>query len=208
MAEAQISCESNKQLFASYCHRDQEIVHKIADELTKVNYKIWIDRDLIEGNMLLPDIQNGIEISHLIICFISKTYCDSQNCMNEITLAYNQKKKILPIMLDDYFKVEKKGIKFMISQINSFYAFKQPDTFSPWNNNHFEKLKGTIFQLLSEICPTCSKKIKNEKLGLCPMNSIVKDLNATTGEKSADIKSNDIFEGIINILFKKYHNLI
>jgi uncharacterized protein with NAD-binding domain and iron-sulfur cluster len=208
MGEAERSCETKKHLFVSYSHSNKDIVHRVADELIKLNYKIWIDRDLTEGHMLFADIQNGIEISHLIICFISKTYCDSQNCMNEITLAYNQKKKILPIMLDDYFKVEKKGIKFMISQINSFYAFKQPDTFSPWNNNHFEKLKGTIFQLLSEICPTCSKKIKNEKLGLCPMNSIVKDLNATTGEKSADIKSNDIFEGIINILFKKYHNLI
>jgi hypothetical protein len=103
MAEAQISCESNKQLFASYCHRDQEIVHKIADELTKVNYKIWIDRDLIQGNMLFTDIQNGIEISHIVVCFISKNDCDSRDCMDEITLASIQKKKILPIMLDEYF---------------------------------------------------------------------------------------------------------
>jgi uncharacterized protein with NAD-binding domain and iron-sulfur cluster len=198
MGEAERSCETKKHLFVSYSHSNKEIVHRVADELIKLNYKIWIDRDLTEGHMLFADIQNGIEISHLIICFISKTYCDSQNCMNEITLAYNQKKKILPIMLDDYFKVEKKGIKFMISQINSFYAFKQPDTFSPWNNNHFEKLKGTIFQLLSEICPTCSKKIKNEKLGLCPINSNVIYRNKRIGVKSTGIKSKDIFEGILN----------
>jgi hypothetical protein len=209
MAQAQRSCETEKQFFLSYCHSNKEIVHKVADELIKINCKIWIDRDLTEGHMLFADIQNGIEISHLVICFISKTYCDSQNCMNEITLAYNQKKKILPIMLDDYFKVEKKGIKFMISQINSFYAFKQPDTLSPWNNNHFEKLKGTIFQLLSEICPTCSREIKNEKLGLKSMNSFVNDKKKPTveiptveksnvdkpsGTKTALIKP-DIFEG-------------
>jgi hypothetical protein len=97
MAEAQ-NCETKKQLFVSYCHSDKEIVHRVADELKKLNYKIWIDRDLIEGNMLLPDIQNGIEIYHIVICFISKNYCKSQTCMDEITYARNQKKEILPIM--------------------------------------------------------------------------------------------------------------
>jgi hypothetical protein len=96
-------------------------------------------------------------------------------------------------MLDDYFKVEQEGIQLMISRINSFYAFKQPDTFSPWNNNHFEKLKGTIFQLLSEICPICSKKIKSEKPGLNSMNSFLNDENKPTAGKT--IKSKDIFEG-------------
>jgi hypothetical protein len=202
MAEAQGNCESKKQLFVSYCHSNKEIVHRVADELIKLNYKIWIDRDLIQGNILFADIKKGIKISHIIICFISKTYCYSQNCMNEITYAYNKNKKILPLMLDDYFKVEQEGIKLIISQINSFYAFKQPDTFSPWNSNHFEKLKGTIFQLLSEICPICSKEMKNEKLGVFSMNSLVNDENKLTGEKPAGIISKDIFEGILNLLFK------
>jgi len=202
MTEAKSSCVSKKQLFFSYCHSNKEIVHRVADELIKLNYRIWIDRDLIEGHMLFADIQNGIENSHLVICFISEYYCNSQNCMNEITLAYNQKKKILPIMLDDYFKQEQKGIKFMISQINSFYAFKQPNTFSPWANNHFEKLKETIFQLLTEICPTCSNKIQNEKQGLCTMNSIDNIKNNPASEKPASIKFKDIFEGTLSRLFK------
>jgi hypothetical protein len=185
MAEAHRSCDTKNQLFVSYSHSNKEIVHKIADELTKINYKIWIDRDLCEGHMLFADIQKGIENSHIVICFISKNYCNSENCKDEIFHARNKKKKILPIMLDDYFKVEQEGIQLMISRINSFYAFKQPGTFSPWNNNHFEKLKETIFQLLSEICPTCSNKIKREKPGLCSKNSLVNDKNKPTGEKPA-----------------------
>jgi hypothetical protein len=199
MAQAQRSCDTKNQLFVSYCHRDQEIVHRIADDLKNVNYKIWIDRDLIGGNILFADIQKGIENSHIVICFISKNYCESNNCMIEINFANNKNKKILPIMLDDYFKVEQEGIQLMISRINKFYAFKQPDTFSPRNNNHFEKLKQTIFQLLSEICPICSKKIKNEKKGLFSMNSIVKDKNKSIGEKTPSMKSKDIFEGISRI---------
>jgi hypothetical protein len=63
MAEAQRSCETKKQLFVSYCHSNKEIVYKVADELTKVNYKIWIDRDLTQGNILFADIQKGIQTS-------------------------------------------------------------------------------------------------------------------------------------------------
>jgi hypothetical protein len=191
MTGTQSSCEIKKQLFVSYCHADQRIIHRIADELTKLNYKIWIDtKDLTQENKLLANYQNAIENSHIVICFISKNYIQSDSCMVEITHAYNQKKKILPIMLDDYFKVEQEGIQLLLSRIKSFYAFKQPDTFSPWNNNHFERLQGTIFQLLSEICSICSNNIKNEKQGLNSMNSFLNDKNKPTGE------TQDTFEGI------------
>jgi hypothetical protein len=202
MAEAQRSCETEKQFFLSYCHVNKDIVHRVADELIKLNYKIWIDRDLIQGNFLFADIQNGIENSHVVICFISKNYCDSQNCLKEITLADTKNKKLLPIMLDNFFKDEKEGIQFMISRINKFYAYKTLETFYPWNNNHFETLKEQIFKLLTEVCPTCSKKNKSEKPGLCSKNSILNDKNKPTGEKPAGIKSKYIFEGIINFLSK------
>jgi hypothetical protein len=40
MAKAQRCCETKQQLFVSYCHNDQQILHRIADELIKANYKI------------------------------------------------------------------------------------------------------------------------------------------------------------------------
>jgi hypothetical protein len=209
MAETHRSCEGKKQLFLSYCHKNKEIVHRVADELIKLNYKIWIDRDLIQGNIFLADIQKGIENSHVIMCFISKNYCDSKNCMIEINFANTQNKKILPIMLDDYFKVEEEGLKLMLSRILSFYAFKEPETFS--SRNHFEKLEKIIYQLLSEICPTCSKEVKNEKPGFHSMNSFVNDKNNHTGDKPAGKKSKGIFEGtyfLISLLKIEKFNLI
>jgi hypothetical protein len=52
-----------------------------------------------------------------------------------------------------------------------------------WNNNRFERLKRTIFELLSKICPTCSEKVKSEKPGLCSMNSLVYNKNKLSAEK-------------------------
>jgi hypothetical protein len=204
MAEAQRSCETKKQLYFSYCHRDNQIVHRVALELSKVNYKIWIDtKDLIQGQDLYKNIQNGIELSHVVICFMSKSYFESKTCMNEITFAFNLKKTILPIMLDTYFKVENQGIKFMISRLIRFDAFKPPNTFCPWSNDIFEKLKETIFQLLSEICLICSNKIKNKKQGMFSIESIDNVEKTPTSENPANAKSQRIFAGIFNFRFDK-----
>jgi hypothetical protein len=39
-------CSLTKPLFFSYCRQNKSSVHKIADEIEKLNYKIWIDRNL------------------------------------------------------------------------------------------------------------------------------------------------------------------
>ena len=169
MATAMNRCDKKKHLFVSYSHSDVEIVHKIADALLALGYQIWIDRDLVKGNALLKDIQNGIDTSHLILCFISQKYILSKNCMIEISYANNENKKVLPIMLDDYFKTEKEGLKIMIAQINAFNAFKQDkgETFAPkYFENHFKSLEGEIFKLLSGICQTCSKSIRKKEIVL------------------------------------------
>jgi hypothetical protein len=134
-------------IFMSYCHADREIVHRIADELKRLNYKIWIDRDMTEGNWLYPCIQNGIDNSHLIICFVSEKYCNSDNCVREITYSVEERKIILPITLDKYFKRRECEIKMLLSPIFKFYAHKQPNTFSPWSDGHFEKLKTAVFEI-------------------------------------------------------------
>jgi hypothetical protein len=158
--ENSINCDTLKSIFISYCQNDSHIVHRIVAELENQNYKIWIDRDILKGNYLFEDIQKGIKYSHLILCFISEKYCLSKNCLIEISYAFKQNKKILPIMLDDYFKNEEKGIGLIISPITCFYAFKEPNTFSTWSFSHYKSLENTISRILFELCKTCFNEIK------------------------------------------------
>ena len=95
------SCETTKQLFISYSHADKIIVHKIADELEKLHYKVWIDiNDLGGGEIISDEIRKGINYSHLVIPFISKSYCESEACEKELRYSDKIKKKIFPIMLE------------------------------------------------------------------------------------------------------------
>ena len=135
----------NKQkIFISYCHKNEKVVHKIADRLKEV-YPIWIDRDsLIGGVKLDKEIAEGVENSILFLCFISKEYCNSEACNEEFSLAKKLKKKMLPVMLQ---REAKNGLKLTIARLNTFYMFKPPDVFDPWSQDLFQKLLNNILVL-------------------------------------------------------------
>jgi hypothetical protein len=155
------SGESMKHLFMSYCHKNKTIVHRIAEELQHLKYEIWIDKNLYGGNKLYTEIEKGIRASHTFICFISKDYCVSDNCVKELSFAHENKKKILPIMLD---REMCNGVGFLISNLLRFNSYRAPDSFEPWSNEHFEKLALSIFDALSEVCVNCSKLIESKQL--------------------------------------------
>jgi hypothetical protein len=91
-------------LFISYCHKNKQIVHKVAEKLQQ-KYEIWIDLNFNNGN-LYREIANGIDESQIFVCFVSKEYCESETCCKEIQLAYDSKKIIMPIMLEREEKME------------------------------------------------------------------------------------------------------
>ncbi len=154
-----LRCNLSKPLFFSYCHQNKIIVHKIDDELEKLNYKIWIDRNLSAGVDLDREIEKGIIESHMFICFISNAYCQSIKCCQEITFAQSKKIKILPIMLERIDENCSNGVELKISVILKFYAFKKPETFDPWSIDRFNRLSETIHVTLSQICEMCSKSV-------------------------------------------------
>jgi hypothetical protein len=164
-------CCVTKPLFFSYCHKNKIIVHKIADELEKLNFKIWIDRDLTAGVELFPEIEKGIIESHMIICFISNDYCKSNNCQNEITFSKLERKQILPIMLEKVFNDCSNGVMLNLAGILRFNSYEEGSMFEPWSKDHFEKLSKTIHDTLSKLCTICSESVletvnifeKNEK---------------------------------------------
>ncbi len=159
MVESIECCGVLNHIFISYCQADKEIVFRISNQLEKLNYKLSIKKKIIiEGNDsdLVNVVQNRIDNSHLFISFVSRKYCKTKN-FEELIYAKNKKKNILLIILDDYFKCEDSVVKKMIQyEMNIFYSYKEPNSFIPWSNNHFEKFKHLVYKLMIEICEPCS----------------------------------------------------
>jgi hypothetical protein len=136
-----------KQIFVSYCHKNKEVVHKVASRL-KEKYPIWLDiYNLKPGDNKDKEITDGVTDSCLFICFISNFYCSSEACTDEFYLAKKLKKIIFPIMLE---RSGSNGIELTISKLNTFYAFKEDETFDPWNEDLYQKLLETIINITEE----------------------------------------------------------
>ena len=161
MSKLELESENEKQIFISYCSKNKVIVHRVADELEKLDYKIWIDRNINAGSDLYKEIANGLENSYLFICFVSREYCESKICIKELSLAHKTDKVILPIMID---RKPTNAVELLVADLLRFNAYKDGDKFDPWSQNLFEKLLNTINEvLILRRNPSKSLESKEEK---------------------------------------------
>ena len=86
----------SKHVMLSYAHRpaeNKENVIKTAKALESLGLLVWRDE---EGNEYCPAMIGGetdnamaaaVENSYCVVCFISKEYCESPNCISEVLYA-------------------------------------------------------------------------------------------------------------------------
>lgn len=79
-------------------------VHKLRDFLAKYNYRIWIDKYVLNYGSLDKQMQDGIDESLIFICCVSEDYTNfdtSPNCGKEFNYAVSQGKPIIYVIFDD-----------------------------------------------------------------------------------------------------------
>ena len=91
-------------LFLSYkWNASKSKVYEIHDELKK-HFKIWIYRVNMTGGYIDSLMQNGINNSSIVICFVTKDYSDfanSANCRKEFNYVVTTRKPIVYVVLED-----------------------------------------------------------------------------------------------------------
>lgn len=93
-------------IFFSYSHKDRDIVDRIAADLQKFGFYIWVDKAEIKiGDSLIKKIREGIDKVEYVGAVISKNSINSEWVQREIDIAMNQeiegkKVKVLPILID------------------------------------------------------------------------------------------------------------
>lgn len=70
------------------------MVVQVADELTRRGYRIWLDLNDMEGN-ILEAMAKGIDQAKSVIVFASDQYLESRNCSLEAQYAYQQRKSMV-----------------------------------------------------------------------------------------------------------------
>ena len=104
------------KIFISYKRDNKKLVEAVADKLSN-SYEVWRDdSDLVPGQILSEALQKNIQDSKIVLAFITKAYCESENCKLEFFFAKRIAKPMLYIML------EKLDIQTLPSGIGMYLA--------------------------------------------------------------------------------------
>ncbi|CAF2128648.1 unnamed protein product [Rotaria magnacalcarata] len=137
--------ESDKyHMMISYCWAQQPLCHKINDRLEKDGYKVWLDRDEMRGS-ILESMAEAIENSKFVLVCMSSNYKKSINCKAEAEYAFNQHKKIIPLIVEPNYKADG-WLGFMAgSKIYVDFAGKEGEEFDKAYDLLIEELKRNGF---------------------------------------------------------------
>lgn len=88
-------------LFVSYSHADRAEVEGYIKLLQKRLCYLWYDKGNHAGDDWAEMIAEHLVKAHTVLLFISKNSVLSTNVNNELTMALNYKKRIVPVYIDD-----------------------------------------------------------------------------------------------------------
>lgn len=88
-------------LFVSYSHKDREIVKKCINNFQKKLCYVWYDEGNHVGDDWAENIAEHLVNANCVMLFISSESIRSVNVNNELTMALNYNKRIIPVYLED-----------------------------------------------------------------------------------------------------------
>ncbi|CAF0835367.1 unnamed protein product [Adineta ricciae] len=110
-----ISSQNTFDIMISYSHKDKSLCKQIYDELTRRNYRVWIDFDQMHGNVM-DAMAQAIDRSQTIIICMSEEYRKSNFCRAEAHYAFQQQRHIVPVLMQKHYKPDG-WLLFLIGQL-------------------------------------------------------------------------------------------
>ena len=124
----------------SYNRKSKTIVFKIYDRFQEY-FSVWIDPDQKETP---EDVEDAIRTSSMVICFVTKAYLKSNDCIKQIQMATQFKKIRVAIILEKNVSCD------LIENFLIFNAFNEPNIFEPWSEGFYDQLFNLVSDLLNK----------------------------------------------------------
>ena len=112
-------------IFVSYAHKDSDIIFEEIKKFHYAGYPIWYDQALTAGREWDEEIEDALLGCSLMVVFISENSMASNNVVDEIKLALEEKINIVPIYLEEAKLA--KGLKLRLSQKHAIFKFRSDE---------------------------------------------------------------------------------
>ncbi|MEO8358285.1 MAG: TIR domain-containing protein, partial [Chloroflexota bacterium] len=123
--------------FVSYSRKDTEFTRKLTDALIAQQYELWVDWESIPPTVDWKlQIQKGVEEADTFLFLISPDSVKSRECLNELTLAITNGKRLIPLVVR---QIDPQDSPNELKHINWIF-FNKPEEF----DKSFQKLLDAI----------------------------------------------------------------
>lgn len=87
-------------LFFSYARADEAFALRLAESLRSAGGNLWIDQlDIRAGDQWDRAVERALMEAKTVLVILSPTAVDSKNVMDEVSLALEENKRIVPVAL-------------------------------------------------------------------------------------------------------------
>ncbi len=90
---------AKEKIFISYSRDDLEFVTRLVKGLRDKGKHVWFDSQIRSGSQWDRTIEKEIRACDILITVMSETSVDSPNVMDEVSLAIDLNKRIIPILM-------------------------------------------------------------------------------------------------------------
>lgn len=145
-------------IFISYQWDVKDKVKLLYNKLTnEYKFKVWLDDNELDNNMLYDQLVEGIKKSTLFLCCVTKKYAESVNCIREINFASESKKKMIVLMFEKLVINELNSVGFIISPLTRFNCSNDSSMLYKWSGPIFDSIIKSINSSLNiNISPSSS----------------------------------------------------
>ncbi|XP_045182816.2 uncharacterized protein LOC123541422 isoform X1 [Mercenaria mercenaria] len=140
---SEVNEKNEGHIMISYQSAHRDVLIKIKDILKEQNYKVWMDVDQMGGSTLQA-MANAVENASIVLLCYSRNYKDSQYCQSEAEYAYNQRKPIIPLKMEQGYKPD--GWLGILLGEKYFVEFSGKYDFNDKVKDLFKEIRGTLAQ--------------------------------------------------------------
>lgn len=113
-------------VFISYSRKDQDLVRRLYEVLTRAGREVWVDWEGIPPSAeWMAEIQRAIDAADIFIIVITPNSLASRICEKELEYASGHNKKIIPVVGAD---VDEKDVPDQLRRLNWIFC-RQVDDF-------------------------------------------------------------------------------
>lgn len=111
--------------FISYAHSDSQQVFPLLNKLQQDGLRIWIDHGITFGEEWPEEIGEHLIHCQVVIVFLSFNSILSANVRREITMAVNEHKKIIAIVMDSVKLTPGMQLQLGLCQMLNLYQYSE-----------------------------------------------------------------------------------